>query len=219
MKKLNKDNIFYIIMFAIIFALGGYIYYLNNKTTNTMCSIETHQEGLYKQIFYDQEIAKLKQEKKELYDSIKTFKDEITYLAQFKYSKKYDVDTVWIPKQDIDTLKKDTTVKVFEYSNEKTDSLNYNLKIGSTVEPNWYSLNIDVSDNLTLINKNVNGVNETTIKSDNNANINDVTLFNKSRKKNFWQHFSTGPSVMMGYDITNKNVGVMVGWSVTYSIW
>lgn len=216
MKQFLKENIVNVVMFCIIIGLSGYIYYVSNKTNEIVCNIENHKEGLYTKIENDKEFAELKHENKQLYDSLKQFKKEITYLAQFKYEKEYKVDTTWTNKKD--TIDKDS-LKVYQYANNKNDSINYDLKIGSTKEPSWYSLNLKVSDKLTIVNKNINGTNETNIKTDNNANVSDVIIYNQSKKRTFFQHFNAGPGIMAGYDIVNKKPGIMVGFSVTYTIW
>jgi hypothetical protein len=172
-------------------------------------------------VFYEQKFETLKKANKELYDSLKIYKDEIDYLVQFKHTKEFIVHDTII--KNIDTLNNDvnTEVKEFVYHNtNKNDTLNYQLKIGSTVEPNWYSIKFNVSETFTLVNKNINGVNETTIApSTNSGTITNVTALKQKKTPAFKEKIAIGPSVTAGYGLINKNIDIMVGVSVTYDLW
>ncbi len=157
---------------------------------------------------------------------MKDYKNQIDYLVQFKYSKNYSTGIVSTASNssneevitDTILVAENASIKAYEYSNESNDSLNYHLTIGSTVEPKWYSLDLKVSDRFTLVNKESNGFNRIDITSDNMGMIDDVTLFNKKETNGFWDNFAFGPSVSVGYDINNHNVGVVVGISATYNL-
>jgi hypothetical protein len=212
--KIDKHVVIYAILFAIIAFLSFQFYRLNNKVNKGLDRIEVvNEDGLHTSIYYDKTISSLKQENKELYDSIKGFKDEIDYLVQFKYKKTYRVDTVYC-----DTTHTDKDVTVFEYDNtEKNDSMNYHLEIASKEEPRWYRLNVEVGDQFTIVNKrDAEGLNITDIKSENKAEVSSVVVFHK--KQSFWKNFSVGPSVNVGYDVLNNQVGLNVGFGVTFRI-
>ena len=129
-------------------------------------------------------------------------------MTQFKYQKEYQTDTIYIKTFN------PQIVKEFKYENEKNDSINYELTIGSEVEPSWYSLDIHVSDEFTIINRNDDNVNRTTITSDNGGEIEDVTVFNKKKTK-FSDHFSHGIVGGIGYGVVNRNIDFFVGYGVT----
>lgn len=212
--RIDKDWVIIGILFCVIAFLSVKIYNMNKQSKICIEQIHKHDDdtGRYSVIFHDQTIASLKKTNKDLYDSLQVYKDKVDYLLKFKYEKEYSTGTV-----TIDTIKKDTSdVKVFEYGNNNNDTLNYNLKIGSTVEPKWYKLDLKLSNEFTIVNKRDGDLNETTIFPSNNGNISDVTVFKK--KKKFWDNFSIGPSVNAGYDIINKQFGVNVGISVTYKL-
>lgn len=162
---------------------------------------------IFKSQHFDKQISDLKYKNKVLYDSIKIYKDQVTFLTQFKYEKKYVLDTVYVDK------KSNKAENVYEYASGKTDSLWYNLKIGSTVEPSWYKIDIGISDKFTVVNTKSNIINETTISATNRGEISDVTVFSKKQNK-FWDKFYIGPVVSAGYDITNNNFGVVIGVGV-----
>ena len=212
--RIDKDWVIIGILFCVIAFLSVKIYNMNKQSKIYIEQIHKHDDdtGRYSVIFHDQTIASLKKTNKDLYDSLQVYKDKVDYLLKFKYEKEYSTGTV-----TIDTTKKDTSdVKVFEYGNNNNDTLNYNLKIGSTVEPKWYKLDLKLSNEFTIVNKRDGDLNETTIFPSNNGNISDVTVFKKKNK--FWGNFSIGPSVNAGYDIINKQFGVNVGISVTYKL-
>ena len=159
---------------------------------------------------------------------------------QFTYSKSYSTDTVWITKTKtkvktekvpvpvmttqtrVDTVYQnaieDETIKTYEYAGTDRDTINYRLQIGSTREPDWYKLDMSLTDQITIVNKTENGMNETDIQTGNVGVISNVTTFHKSDKKSFWQRFSVGPTVTAGYDVLNKKVGVTVGVGVTFNL-
>lgn len=212
--RIDKDWVIIGILFCVIAFLSVKVYNMNKQSKICIEQIHKHDDdtGRYSVIFHDQAIASLKKTNKDLYDSLQVYKDKVDYLLKFKYEKEYSTGTV-----TIDTTKKDTSdVKVFEYGNNNNDTLNYNLKIGSTVEPKWYKLDLKLSNEFTIVNKRDGDLNETTIFPSNNGNISDVTVFKKKNK--FWDNFSIGPSVNAGYDIINKQFGVNVGISVTYKL-
>lgn len=175
----------------------------------------TNKENQTSFVHYEQEIDNLSKLNKELYDSLKAYKNQIDYLVQFKYEKKYDTGII-----KTDTIKeivhdKDSVIKTFEYFNSN-DTLTYNLKIGSMEKPEWYSLNLDVTDEFTIVNKKFDNFNKTDIES--NGEISDVTILKKKEKKNIFDNISIGPSITMGYDIAKKEPEFIVGFSITYDL-
>lgn len=171
-----------------------------------------------------EEFKALKKKNKELYDSLKKYKDNVQYVVQFKYKKEYVVDTVYVAKEQGDVFAYDDNHElvalkdsVYEYKSDQ-DTINYNLKIASKVEPTWYSMNLGVSERFTIVNKQYGDQNVTTIHTDGEGEVTDVTTFNKKKKTNIWERFAIGPSVSGGYDVVNKKVGVQIGVGVTYNL-
>lgn len=191
--------------------------YLLKKSLESQIELayqDGYKDGTFTVTKADEDIKKLKRENRELYDSIKSYKEKVSFLAQFKYQKVYVTDTVYIKP-----IEPKDSIVAYEYGNEdKTDSLNYTLTIGSVVEPNWYKLKIDVNDKFTIINKKDDGTNQTTITSGNGGLIDDVTVFNRKEKKPFWKRFSAGPSVGVGYGMLKHNYDIYVGFNVTYDL-
>lgn len=174
----------------------------------------------------DKDFKELKKENKELYDSLKKYKNQIDHLIQFTHTKEYRVDTVYIHAEpqvvyiaDNQGNLVEAKDSVYEYKGQDTDTLKYNLKVGSKVEPSWYALNVKVSEKFTIVNKELgNGVNQTDIQTGTNGEITDVTVYEKKDKTRFWDKFAVGPQVGAGYDVINNKLGVQVGIGVTYNL-
>lgn len=213
-----------IITLAIILILCCKFYKINQKTTKQVARIETvTNEGKYMQIYNDRELVELKKINEHLYDSIKGMKNEIDYLATFKYKYEHIGDTIKV-SIDNDTITKDTTkvdsVKIFKYNNFDNieNPFNYELTIGSKKPIDWYKLDFKLNDEFTIVNKKLENTNETTIES-NNGEITGDFIYSKPKRKTFKDRFSFGPSVTSGYDVVNKQFGIMFGFSCTFDVW
>ena len=218
-KNLDFDKVLIAILFIVIIAMGIYTQVITNHTEEVITEIEHYDEteGRYTKIYYDEEIATLKKENKELYDSLKRQKDKIQFLTQFTYRKNYSTDTVYITKNEeiVDT----NDIQEFVYQSEPNDTLKYELKLGSVIEPNWYKLDFEISDQFTIVNKKVgDNISETNIESLHNGEIQDVTVFSKKEKKDIWDRIAIGPSVSLGYNFINQECELIVGFSVTYDL-
>ena len=170
----------------------------------------------YNKIHMDAEFSKLKKENKELYDSLKKSRDIIDYLVQFDYEKSYSSGKV-----ETSNKKDNASASIsrdYVYNSEPNDSFEYKLTINSEKEPNYYQLDTKFKQRFTIVNEHDNGMNHTTIKEDGKGDISNVTVFHKKEKKKFIDRFAVGPSITVGYDPLNKNMGCMVGVSLTFNI-
>ena len=223
MKK-NKCIIIVIILLLIIAGVLCFTHYKMSEARKKIEAIEFKDSmNQYNKIYYETTIKELKKTNRQLYDSLEASKDRIDFLVQFNAKQEYNTGKVIVKKEYvhdttyIDSLK---DYKTFEYTNvNPNDTMTYKLKINSKAEPNWYSLNIKTNTKFTIVNKELeNGQNHITIGDNgHNADITDVTVFTKD-KKTFWKRFSVGPSVTAGYDMTNKQWGIMAGASITYDL-
>lgn len=170
----------------------------------------------YNKIHMDAEFSKLKKENNELYDSLKKSRDIIDYLVQFDYEKSYSSGKV-----ETSSKKDNASASIshdYVYNSEPNDSFEYKLTINSEKEPNYYQLDTKFKQRFTIVNEHDNGMNHTTIKEDGKGDISNVTVFHKKNKKKFIDRFAVGPSITVGYDPLNKNMGCMVGVSLTFNI-
>ena len=179
----------------------------------------------YNKVYYEERFKELKKTNKQLYDSLKDYKDMVSYLVQFKYEKEYSTGVVHTKpkKQEVihDTIYKDNALDAinFEYESEPNDTFQYKLVINSEMEPNWYSLKAKLKEKFTIVNKSDDeGLNHITIGSQGNGNISDVTVFKKEEKKKFWKRITYGPGVTAGYDPINKRWGLVAGATVSINL-
>jgi hypothetical protein len=210
----------------MVCGLVWFAYDCKEKTNKLVEEIEYYDSlNNYHKVFYSKTFKELKKENKELYDSLKQYKDKIDFIVQFTHEKNYQTGKVETKPNIVDSVIYDTIkvsetlmAKTYEYNSESNDTFQYKLNINSYTEPNWYSLNVRTKNKFTIVNKEEGGVNHTTIGSNNGGTISDVTLFNKKEKRKFLSRFSVGPSVTAGYDIINKQWGIMAGASVTFDL-
>lgn len=215
---IQKSNIIITILIVLLVVLGVYTIYISNTNSKKIEEIEyAHkQNGEYTKLYYSNTINDLKKENKALYDSIKSQKDEIDFLIQFKYKKEYIIDTVFI--NNIDTIDNNLIKNEYKYSSDKNDTLNYELSICSEKEPYWYFLKLNVNDKFTIVNKQYGDLNRMDINSSNNTDISDVIVINKKEKYSPFKQISIGPSITGGYDMVNGRFGLMIGFSITYDM-
>lgn len=94
----------------------------------------------------------------------------------------------------------------------------YNLSIASTSKPLWYDLNLKISDEFTIINKKYDNFNQLDIKTNTNATIDGVTIIKRKEENGFFDNFSIGPSISLGYDVGERKPDIVVGLSITYDL-
>lgn len=179
----------------------------------------TDERGVAHEIYHDGEVSELKRKNRELYDSIKAYKDKLSYAVQFTHEKRYSSGVVAIK----DTSRFDTARCVpmtYEYHSEPNDTFQYTLKVNSDTEPNWYSLSASVRNRFTIVNKDQGGgLSHLTVSPDDGGTVSDVTVFKKSEKRGFSDRLSVGPGITAGYDPVNRRLGVVVGVSVSFDLW
>jgi hypothetical protein len=190
---------------------------LRHELKSKIDFIETEyvmEDGKYVNVNRDKELKDLKNENKALYDSLSKIENhkDIDHAVEFKYIKKYYTDTVYIA--DTAQVNDDG---IFEFASN-TDSIDYILKFGAKEPPKWYSLKFTLNEKFTIVNKNVDGINQTTIDTQNNGMITDVTVFNKKKTK-FLDKISIGPQIGVGYGVTTNKFDAYVGFGISYRIY
>ena len=223
-----KQKCFYIILILFLITCGLLWYgYEAYEHTNELIEEVEYYDSLnnYNKIYYSKTFSALRKENRALYDSLKKCKDKLDYVIQFTHEKEYNTG-----HNTSKPIIKDSTVydtvpliipqiaRTYEYTSEPNDTFQYKLNVNSYTEPNWYSIQAKVKNKFTIVNKEEGGVNHTTIGSDNGGTISDVTLWKKEQKKTVLDRISVGPSITAGYDIINKQWGMMAGASVTFDL-
>lgn len=215
------------LLIVVIVGLIAYFNYELQKKQKKIDEIEyIDTTGTYHKQYYETKFKELKKINRELYDSLKQYKDQIDYIVQFYHEKEYNTGQVHTKPKIIDSVVYDTVLvtipqvaKTYEYTSEPNDTFQYKLNVNSFTEPNWYSINAKVKNKFTIVNKeDGNGMNHITIDPENGGTVSNTTIFKKEKKKSFWGRFSVGPAVTAGYDIANKQWGIMAGASVTFDL-
>lgn len=221
--KMLKDNLLVIVLIVLCIFLGV-----------KGCRIKTHiddpviskNDSTNKTtvIYTEADFKALKQQNKELYDSLKDCKNEIDYLLRFKYKKEYDTGVVEIRKTTVhDTLYlKDGSVaelkdSLYEYDGG-TDTLSYKLQVYGPTEPEWYRLKYSLNEVFTIVDKKNGDIQETVIGTQNGGDISGITIYKPKEKRSFWKRFSVGPTISAGYDVVNNKFGVQVGVGVGFDL-
>lgn len=223
-----KQKCFWVILILFLITCG-LVWYADKSYNNTRRLVEEveYYDSLnnYNKIYYSKKFSDLKKENKELYDSLKKYKDKLDIVIQFTHEKEYNTGHVTTKPKIKDSIVYDTIpvtipqiAKTYEYTSEPNDTFQYKLNVNSFTEPNWYSIQAKVKNKFTIVNKEDNGMNHTTIGSENGGTITDVTAFKKEKKKSILSRFSIGPSVTAGYDVCHKEWGVMAGVGITFNL-
>ena len=229
---INHKKLLNVIILAIwLLIMGGIIYYANSKVEEARRLVEEIEfidsTATYNKIYYEKEFKALKKENKHLYDSLKQFKDKVSYLVQFTHEKEYSTGIVHTSKptnakkdtvHDTITVKEPLIAKTYEYTSEPNDTFQYKLNVNAYTEPIWYSIYAKVKNKFTIVNKEEGETNHLTIQPNNGGNISDVTAWKKKDGKTFWDRLSIGPSVTGGFGLINHKFDIMVGGSVTYNL-
>lgn len=213
---MTKENLIKILYFLIVAALSALCVYLLFTREKGSLSNITATDIKSVTSYYDSQISTLKKENKSLYDSLKNIKN-VESAIQYKYIKKYLIDTVWVDKDATGYLPLDSNTYTYENS-LNNDTLHYKLSIGSITKPIWYKLQVNVYDKFTIINRRSGEINQTIINSENNGQITDVTAIHTSTNKNFWKRFTFGPQIGIGYGLVNKKFDTFVGIGGSFDI-
>lgn len=227
-EEVFNQKCFYVVLTLFVITCGLLIF-SNKQYNNSKRLIEEveYYDSLnrYNKIYYSKEFSSLKKENKQLYDSLKQYKDKIDYIVQFYHEKEYNTGHVHTKPNIIDSVVYDTVpmiipqiAKTYEYITEPNDTFQYKLDVNSFTEPIWYSMNVKVKNKFTIVNKEENGMNHIVIDPENGGTITNPTVFKKDKKRTFVDRFAIGPSVTGGYDLVNKQWGIMIGVSATFDL-
>lgn len=229
LKRFYNKYSSWIIAFLIV-VIVGLVAYVNHEIEKERKLIDEidyvdslHQ---YNKYFYETKFSELKKTNKELYDSLKQYKDKMDYIVQFYHEKEYNTGKIDNNKPKIkDSVVYDTVpmiippiAKTYEYLSEPNDTFQYKLNVNSFTEPKWYSIEAKVKNKFTIVNKEEGGMNHTTIQPNNGGTISDVTVWKKEKKRSFWNRFSFGPGATIGYDPLRKEWGMTVGITGTFDL-
>lgn len=175
-------------------------------------SEEYNKNNTYVRIYESQKLSSLKKENKELYDSIKNLQNVESGMV-IKFKEKYVTDTITVDKfiVKLDSLSKDS---IYHYV-QNNDTVNLKVDIKAR-DLKWCKTDITIHDKFMIINREKNGVNQTSINHSSNTEIEGTTMWHKKTNKKWYQKFVLSPQVGVGYGIFNKKPDVFVGVGVGY---
>lgn len=229
MKSIFSEKCIYvvIVLFLITCGLIWFAYDTKCESQKLVDEVEYYDSlNRYNKIYYSKVFDVLKNENKDLYDSLKHYKNKLDYVVQFYHEKQYNTGNISTKPttlhdsiHDTITIDKPLISKTYQYVSEPNDTFQYKLNVNSYTEPNWYSIQAKIRNKFTIVNKEENGANHIVIDPNNGGNVSDVTVWKKDEtKKTFWDRVVVGPSFTAGYDVVNKQWGMMAGASVTLNL-
>lgn len=209
----SKQNIIDVIQWVLIVGLSAVLLYGYLHTNSNLVNNEEYsKDNTYTRIYESQKIEKLKNENKQLYDSIKTLNNvEIAIEVRYKY--KYKTDTVFVEKSLANVQPKDS---IYDFHSDN-DTVNYELKVKAN-DLQWYTMNFTINDKFTIVNQNENNLNKTTINHSDNVTIDGTTVYHKQDNSNKWYNrFAVGPTIGVGVNQKGQ-FGTYLGVGVTFNL-
>lgn len=195
--SVSKQNIVDVIQWVLIVGLSVMLIYSYLRTTNgnnVVNSEEYSKDNTYTRIYESQKIEKLKNENKQLYDSIKNLSN-VESAIEIRYKYKYKTDTVFVAVKSEGKVQKEDSVYDFHSDN---DTVSYNIKVKAT-NLQWYTMDFTINDKFTIVNQNENNLNKTTITNSDNVKIEGTTVYHRQDNANKWYNrFAIGPSIGVG---------------------
>ena len=98
----------------------------------------TDTTSTYHKHYYETKFKELKKVNRELYDSLKQYKDKIDYIVQFYHEEEYNTGQVHTKPNIVDSVAYDTipftvppVAKTYEYTSEPNDTFQYKLNVNS----------------------------------------------------------------------------------------
>lgn len=212
--SVSKQNVVDIIQWILIVGLSVMLLYgyLHTNKSNIANNEEYSKDNTYVRIYESQKIEKLKNENKQLYDSIKNLQN-VESVIEVRYKYKYRTDTVYADKSLSEVQKTDS---VYDFHSDN-DTVNYNLKIKAN-ELQWYTMDFTINDKFTIVNQNENNLNKTTVTHSDNVTIDGTTVYHKQDNINKWYNrFSVGPTIGVGVNQKGQ-FGTYVGVGITFNL-
>ena len=175
-------------------------------------SEQYNKNNTYVRIYESQKLSSLKKQNQELYDSISNLQNVETGMI-IKFKEKYVTDTITVDKFIVkaDSIAKDS---VYHYT-QSNDTVKLNIDIKAK-DLKWCKTDLTIHDKFMIINREKDGVNQTSINHSANTEIEETTMWHKKNNKKWYQKFVISPQVGVGYGVFNKKPDVFVGVGIGY---
>lgn len=222
----KKQKIIDITQWVLIVLLGTMLVFqgisYNSKKQQLELSHEINKENTYIRIYESQKANELKRENRELYDSIAKLKDVESAMI-VKFQQMHESGRI---SRDKFTMKEDTVVsKVDDELVVRVDSIYHYEEDNDTIklvidvkaeELEWVSSDIVINSQFMIINREKEGVNETTIHHPSNTTIQETTMWHRKNDKKWYQRIAVSPQVGVGYGFMHNRVDIYAGVGVGY---
>lgn len=197
---------------VIILLVLGCLYFYNKNNSITSEFTAKIDEKTTLIAHQSKDISDLKKTNKELYDKYHN-EPNVEYIVQYKYKVEYDTvfiePTIVIPTDDL-------TVNEYVYSSDTAKFFNYNINVLSEKQPKEVKFDYVLNDKFTIVNKNDGDNNQTLITTESGSEIIPTTVFRKKEK--FFDRFTIGPQLGVGYGTFNQKFDVYLGVGITYKL-
>lgn len=190
-----------------ILVLVGCLGYYKHKNLITKAEYQNGQT--YVKVYESGNLNQLKKENKELYDSIKKLSN-VESAIEIKYRYKYITDTIKVT--EFKYLEKDSLYHYVE--NNDTISMEIDLK---AKDLQWFTNKITINDKFMIVNREIDGVNQTFVHHSPNTEIENIDVYHKDKNK-WYNNFHFGVQAGVGFGLINKKTDIFVGVGVSYTI-
>lgn len=208
-----SNKVFEIAKWAIIVLMSIAIIVLLRGNRELKSSYEALKlDGTYITTYQSQTINQLRKTNTELYDSIKRIKN-VKQAAIIKYKYVYNGKTIYVPRE-LPQIKD----SIYTYVKD-SDTLSYKLTIKAD-SVQWHKLDFTLNEKLTIINREQNGQNETTINtSTGGGTIIGTQMFNQTTNQNsFANRLTFSIQAGVGYGLINRKPDLYVGIGVGFRL-
>lgn len=192
----------------ILFLLAVCIFsYINNTNQKLITSEEYRKELSYMKIYESQQIETLKKENKALYDSIKNLQN-VESAIEIKYVYKHKTDTI--------TVKEFVQLpdSVYHYE-QKNDTIDYHIDIKAK-DLEWMQSDFKVNDKFIIVNRELDGLNQTIVTGSQNVNIENVDAWHRKNTPKWYERFTVSPQIGVGIGLFQKKADIYVGVGIGF---
>lgn len=201
-------------LFALLL-IQGFAY--NKVNRQLVTSEEYNKKNMYARIYESTKLSELKKQNRELYDSISKLKDVESGMI-IKFREHYNTDTITVDKFIVqhDTITNEKIDSIYHYA-QSNDTIDLDIDIKAN-ELKWVVADFTIRDKFVIINREKDGVNQTIINHSDNSEIEGTAMWHKKENKKWYQRFTIGPQIGVGYGLIHKKIDGYVGVGIGYQL-
>lgn len=215
------DVLQWILIIVLLSLIGIQAFNYNRLNEKLIANEEYNRENTYVRIYESRKLDKLKKENKELYDSINKLKNVESGMI-IKFVEHYKTDTIkvdnFILKTDTIYYSDGTALIDSIYKYEKTnDTINCHINIKAK-DLSWCNADFSIRDKFIIINREKDGTNQTSITHSDNTTIEGTTMWHRENNKKWYEKFTVGPQIGVGYGTFHKDIDLYLGIGISYNL-